>query len=525
MKTIYTTIFVLLLAMLYMAWFYFNNLDKRTSINDTSIYAATCNSGIVVRIQNDKSTFDILKGQQLFKNIIGEAKFKTLSTLETTFTSSPELFRCFDQQNSYISILPGEKGEMDLLLSTQLNETEDQKKLEEILKSSDFKIENIPPLKKITIADSSSFYLASTDHLVMISNSFEQVTKVLNQLKERKDNPFFEFLKENSNARKSNLANLFINFNKIPELLKTISTGINGDLIVLKNLNAFASLNYNFSKERLLFNGSTLLTDPDNYHQLFSNLLPQKTIIDNILPENTANYTLYAIESYSSWRKSLNLWLSKQKSKNIHNFSQTLSKKYHINMEESIPKYTKNQFITFQLNTGEKLGAVNLTNGDKLEQQLLDISDSYTDEIRLFKEADLLYFYFGSAFQKFKRPYYVIIDNYLIFSNYASTLQNFLSHYKSNNLLINTNTYVAAVNQLSATANVVFYLNNNQSEAIFRNNLLSPFYKHYRSKDGLRPFETLTWQLSGDKGKFQTNLLLNTKEEQKLIDTVVSITQ
>src|SRR5690606_29106601 len=123
---------------------------------------------------------------------------------------------------------------------------------------------------------------------------------------------------------------------------------------------------------------------------------------------------------------------------------------------ETFPRYFKDQLITFQLNTSEKIGALNLSNGDKLTQLLLDLSDSYDEQIKVLKEPDLLYAYFGQPFEGFKKPFYVILDNYMIFANNASTISSFLNSYANNKLLINKPNYISANNQLPGNSNIVF---------------------------------------------------------------------
>ena len=107
---------------------------------------------------------------------------------------------------------------------------------------------------------------------------------------------------------------------------------------------------------------------------------------------------------------------------------------------------------------------------------------------KIFKSAGILYNFFGEPFKKFTRPYYTIIDNYLIVANNASTVQSFLNDYKNNRLLLQNQAYLDALNQISTTANVSFYINTKNSGDIFRNNILLPYYKHLRADSGLKKF-------------------------------------
>ena len=129
-------------------------------------------------------------------------------------------------------------------------------------------------------------------------------------------------------------------------------------------------------------------------------------------------------------------------------------------------------------------------------------------------------FYFGEPFKKFGRPYYTIIDNNLIVANNASTVQVFLNNYKNNRLLIQTPQYLDAVNQISNTSNVSYYINTKNSAGIFRDNIQQPFYKHLRADSGLKSFDTFCYQMSADRDKFITNLLLNKYLKPEIPDSL-----
>jgi len=297
---------------------------------------------------------------------------------------------------------------------------------------------------------------------------------------------------------------------------------LTGELSVLENCNSFASLVYNFSKEKILLTGVTQNDDPNDYFELFSNSNAQKINIANILPDNTANYTVFAIENYLDWEKKLQNWFVLNKESNrITAILKNVSQKYHIDANQIFPKYFKDQLITFQLSTTEKIGAINLINGEKIEQLLLDLSMDYGDGIKLLKEDDLLYVYFGEPFKKFKRPYYIIIDNYMVFANNASTIQSFLNSYKNNRLFINKESYANSVNQLPNTSTISFFIDLNNSSDIFLKNIYLPYYKHITSQKGLKNYQSFIYQLSGDNGKFQTNVLMSRKQQPLAQDSLI----
>lgn len=515
MKRIYLTLIILLLAMSGMAYLYFSRLNRESTYNEISLRAATAKSGLIFCIHNDKSIFEILKGQDLFERLLGEEKFRSLSLLKDLVISKPALNSLIANKDVFISFSGGKNKEINYLVSTQLNEEQKKPVLTDALQSGGIKVTENAGIMKLTLNDSTVFYLGLEKNLVLLSSTEELVRSGLTVKTSENSAEFIEFIKLNNKLGKNSVGNLFIDYNKIPQLIKSIIPGsLYGNTAVFNHQDSFAALNYNFSAERLFFSGTTKLNAAGNYLNLYAAVAPQKNTIDNLLPANTASFRLYAITDYKSWRKSLNNWFKLHKEdlkirKTIEHTEQT----YRLDPDGIFPKYFSDQLITFQLKSSENLGAINLSNGDKVKQLLIDISTDYDEDIQQFKVPDLLYCYFGEPFKKFIKPYYTIIDNHLVFANTPSTLQEFLRFYRRNELLISTSDYIDLYAQISNTASVTFYINHKNSSDIIRKSVFTPYYKHFLADKGLGKFNSLIYQLNGDQNNFQTNFLINTLSE------------
>ncbi|MDR6782948.1 hypothetical protein ABIE26_000564 [Pedobacter africanus] len=511
MKKILISIVILFAAIVTMAYLYFSRLNKDQNITDMGLHAAAASSGFIFSFQNDKGVTDILKEQQLFEEILGADKYKLLTTLKKHLFNLPGVSQALDQQKVYISFVAGNKQEIDFLCSTQLGNQENMKQLFASLQRGKIQVQTTKEISRLVLPDSTVFYLGLKQNLAILSHSEQQVQAALTKDTEKKADKFISYIQENNRFTKNSLAQLYIDFNHVPELLKNIIAGkLNGELAVLNRQNAFASLSYNFSRDKVLLTGTTIVNDQNSYYNLFSSLQSKKISIQNILPANTSSYTIFAIDAYAPWREKLNGWfLSQQEDKKISKRISDINAGYHLNLDDLFPKYFKDQFITFQLSTSEKIGAISLTNGDKMMQLLLDLSEDYNEHIKTFKEADLLYVYFGLPFSNFKKPYYTIIDNYMIFANNVGTLESFLNSYTNNHLLISNPAYISASNQLPESSNLIFYIDHHNSATIFQKHIFLPYYNHFLAEKGLKKYESFTCQLSGDKGKFQTNILIN----------------
>lgn len=514
MRRIYIVLVVLILGMIGMAYLYFSNLNTETTANDLSLKAVATNSPIIFSFENDKGFYDILSGQNLIQQVIGESNSRLFSSIKKNLIEDANVNHLVSGQKIYIGITTAKNNAIDFLISTQIKNNADL--LPNQLNGEKTKLKSIENGYQLKFADSTTCFIAVNNKLVLISNSLAQIENSIKSNNEPND--FNNFIKTNSRFNKNTLANLYVDFNNLPTLLKsTLNSNLVGELSVFNKQNAYAALSYNFSKERLLFNGTTAINNQNSFYKIFANIREQKITITSILPDKTANYTAYGFSDYSGFQKELSKLMEVRKEDQAINKSlQKINETYRIDLSKQLPSYFKDQFITFQLNTGEKFGAIALNNGDKVNQLLLDLSTEYAPEIRIFKEANIAYAFFGDPFKKFEKPFYTIVNGYLVMANNASSIQSFLNSYNNNKLLINEVDYQNFSNQLSSSATIIHYINNRNSVEIFGKNLKNPYYKKLISKNEMGDFSSFSYQLSGDKGKFLSNFMLYKAPEKTL---------
>ncbi|TDG35861.1 hypothetical protein EZJ43_10925 [Pedobacter changchengzhani] len=518
MRKIIILLVVLVFGIAGLTYFYFSRLNSENDKNDTALLVATNQASIIFTFQNDKSFYQITESQTLLQQLLGIDKMALLMNFKKAIVDN-DLYNSFiNDQPVYLSVLPDEKKDINFLFTAQI---ETHKKIENFKSKLKNPLTQANEIYDLKLSDSVEVYIGFKNNVVTASSSLQLVK---NALKDPKRNDFADYIKANNQYKKTVLATTYLNFNEAPALLKIILAGnINGELNFLNKQNSYAVLNYNFSKEKILFNGNTDIKSADNYLKLFENISPQVISITNILPKNSANYVLYAFADYSNWHKKLKNWfVEKNENEKIEKNISNIQNQYRVNLNTIFPQYAKNQFILFQLSTGEKLGAISLSNGDKVKQLLLDISNNYNDDIKAFKTDGILYSYFGEPFKKFNKPFYTIVDNNLVVANNPSTLQSFLNDYKNSRFLIQSAEYLDALNQISTTANVSFYINLKNSDGIFRNAVQNSFYRNLSKEASLKSFDTFYYQMAADKNRFMTNMLLNKYVKPQIPDTLTN---
>lgn len=520
MRKIYILLVLLTLGVTGMAYLYFSNLNREGNATDNSLSIVSAAAPVLFTFENDKSFYEILTGQQITDHIIGEEKSKLLSILREKLLNNNSVNQLIEGEKIVVGFLPGENNKVDFVMATQTKKAQLDLSL---LSKLNLSLQKQGKVHELKFGDSATFYLEINQKSVFISNSIKALSHVLNYDKTKK-NGFATYIKQNLRVNKNTLANIYIDYSKLPLLLKNIlNSTLSGELSIFNKQQTYASLSYNFGTDKLLLNGYTTIQNSGSYFNLFVDQKEQKINIDQLFPEQTANYTVLAIEDYMKWANALKeLQKELKQDAKIDQQQKTISEKYRIDINQTFPQYFNKQLAFFQLKSGEKMGIIEIKNGDKLGQLLLDLSSEYAPDIRIFKEPNLLANFFGEPFKKFERPFYTIIDNHFVVANYASTIQVFLNSYKNNHLLANTDTYIQFKDQTSSTATIAFYINNKNSNEIFGRNLKSAYYKQYKSAKGVKDYNSFGYQLSADNGKFMSNIVLLKKQTKVELDSLNS---
>jgi len=519
MRKIYILLVFLMLGVAGMAYLYFSNLGKEANASENSINLVAASAPIIFTFESDKSFYEILSGQDITDNILGTEKRNLLSALRENVIKNNEINQLIDGEKIVIGFLAGEKNNsVDFVMATQTTKA--------IIDPAQLTKLKLPLTKvgdfyEVKFGDSAKLYLTINKQSILFSNSLASLAKTAKIDQEQKNN-FANYIKQNIQVNKNTLANVYINYASLPSLLKNIlNTNLIGELNVFNKQETFAALSYNFGSDKLLLNGYTDIQNPKNYFKLFEDQKEQKITIDQLFPDQTANYTVFTINDYKKWSSALyNLQKENKEADKIEQQRKAINEKYRIDLHQTFPQYFNKQLAVLQLKSGEKLGIIEIKNGDKLGQLLLDLSSEYAPDIRIFKEAYLLANFFGEPFKRFERPFYTIIDNHFVLANYASTLQVFLNSYQNDRLLASTQDYNHFKDQTSSAATIAFYINNKNSNDIFGKNLKTPFYKQYQSKAGFKEYDAFGYQLSADNGKFLSNMLLLKKQTKNELDSL-----
>lgn len=524
MRKISIIIGLLFLSVGTVTWLYFKNLSEGNYTNENVFKVIPKDAAIVFEYKNEASFYEIFKDFSLFGDLLGKNNLAQLKTLKQLFIDQKEFSSSFTKSNLFFSLHQTEKNNSEILIVAPFSK-EGKANLEELIAElkTDYQLSfnqnETQPLYQIVVKQ-QPFYFIINQSLLIGSFDKNLVSKTRASIATEEENNTFN-IDFNSQRNKNSIANLYINFSKIPDFLNNFSDRKNPtETYSLKNFDAFAALNINYQSKAFMFSGVTYVNqNANNYVNLFLEQEPGNNTLKNIIPFDVANYSCFYVSNYKKFKQDLNgLFEFRNEAEKRNKQIKSISQKHSINIEEELMPITEHEFGILQLASGDKVGIIKTNNTNRMSFLLSTISSETKENIRHLDDANLLYYLFGDPFKSFTRPYYLMIENHLIIASNTSVLQNFEKNYTRQNLLSTSDKNIAFQQYLSNQGNVFYFVHNSNSKSVIKSFLSKPAYQNFKSEQfNWESFYGLSVQLSADKNKFFTNFYMSKLPDTKNI--------
>ncbi len=223
----------------------------------------------------------------------------------------------------------------------------------------------------------------------------------------------------------------------------------------------FAGLQLRIEKNKIEMKGYTLrkeLADP--YVTALLNSGKHKMKAHEILPARTAFYTNIGFENPRKFLKELESILENENPGMYKSYSSSrkrIESLFGISMEEHFLSWMSGEFAVSQSEPGllgrepEYLLAVRAKNIKEARKQMEFIEKKVKNRTPVtvkkvtYKDYDISYIemsgffrlFFGGLFDRFEKPYYTYVDDYVVFSNKSSGILSFLEDYSQQQTLKN----------------------------------------------------------------------------------------
>ena len=367
------------------------------------------------------------------------------------------------------------------------------------------------------------FYTAFVDnHLVgsYTSGLVESAIDSRNKPKIGLDHSFIEAEKKVSGK---GLVRVFINYARIPQFMSIYLGTRNEYVDLFSNSMNFAGLYLNMDKDRMEVKGYTFKKDSvDPYITALLNSGKHKMKAHEILSGRTALYTNIGFDNPLTFVKELENALSVH-DKQLYDSYQSSRKKieslFGISLEENFLSWMSGEFAITQSEPGllghdpELILAIRAKsikdarkNMEFIEKKIkrrtpVKIkSVTYKDfEINYVEMKGFFRLFFGKLFDKFEKPYYTYVDDYVVFSNKAASLLSFVEDYEQKNLLEDTPGFKDAYSYMKSSSTIFLYTDMHKFYSQLKSMMNPATWNEIQSnKDVLYSFPYWTMQVVGD---------------------------
>ena len=518
MKRLIITTIILLFAATFVTVVYFKNVNTQGQNISRVMHAIPDNAAFVFEFNNDEDFYDMFSDNALFTCVTSKQTLGDLDTLRKQLLLNSSLESFFTGQNIFVSIHPLQNNTLDFLITTSATKNFSLENLDELAKQKFTGLlitsTNLGGKKGYTIYSSvikKRFYLVNTeDNIFSGSFSKDLATQAALYNTDKKALPY-TLLTDQQKANSS--GTLYVNYNMLNPLFEQLFKNKNTDII--KNMRLFSglsALSLNYKRDALMFNGITSIpkNSPISYLNLFINQQPVVNHLTDIFPSTTAYSVSFAMSDPLKFKSDLAQFQQKaglQTEKN--QLFKQIKKETGINLANDFSGLLSGEFAIVTTRYHEKFGIVGVKDGSKLKNLLNSLSSIITEKTSQFTYNKIPFFLLGDAFNIFKRPYFLIIDNYLILANSDNELNSYNDSYTNNKFLNKTDQYSQFDNLLAERSNVTYFIQFKNITPLLKDDLNQHFYDIFENQEpGWNRFYAASYQfVSADKG-FYTNFCM-----------------
>jgi hypothetical protein len=508
---------ILLIATAFVTVVYFNNLNPPGTRTSRIMRTIPNNAALIVEFNNDKSFYDIFTGNKLFNSIIGDSSMTVLDTVRHLL-QHPLLEKYFTGQNVFISIHPAQNGKVDLLLTMSAANGFDAAAFEQMGKQPNSGLLITPMLTggkpgyNIYINKlKKRFYIVNEEDNIYSGSFSKALIDACALYKPLKDKQSFVLLSEQQNA--NSLANLYINYGQLTPLFGKFFSNNNTD--ILKNLRllpAFSALSLNFRSDALMFNGIANLQhdQPGSYLNLFANQQPVVNHLKDIFPSTTAYSISLSVSDTKLFTQDLDDFHTKAGLKKTKDsLFRKIKAETSVNLKTEFNGLLGNEFAIVTTRFFEKLAIVSIKDGSKLRLLLSGVSTMTDENHGQLNYNKLPFFLLGDAFSVFNKPYFIIIDNYLILATSTGELTSYYDTYINRKFLSQNNQYNQFDNLLSGRSNVAFFFHFKNALPILKRDMYPDVYQFFENNEpGWKDYYASSLQFTAADKNFYANFCM-----------------
>lgn len=516
MRNIILTVVLLVLAIT-MSVMYFRNVNNTGQHPGKVMSNIPPDAALVFEYKNDETFYDLFKSNTLLSTLIGAEKTAELNDLRAQILDAPLLKDLFDGQSLFISVHPTASDDIDFLISTssrkyigdKLDEVGKQKNNKVLIhtmqlagkKGYNIYLNDIKRRFYLSLNDDNSFSASFSQALV------EEAAKYHSESHEL----FFVQLPDQQNS--NSIANLYVNYRQLAPFFDQLFKSKNTDIFrSFRLLSAIGAFSLNYRSDALMFNGISHIDakGPKSYLNIFRQQQPMMNKLKNIFPASIAYSMNFAVSDVSLFKNSLLQWQQEAGyDKEKKPIFDRIKRETSIDIGTEFAAELGNEFAVITTRYREKIALIQLKNGLNLRPSMVNISTMIDDDIGQFNYDKIPFYLLGDAFSIFRRPYFMIVDNYLIMCNSRSGLSEYFKNYNNGNFISKSDEYVRFDNLQAERSNISFFINFKNAREILKDDLKPRYARAFADKNtGWNNYYAAGYQFTASEKEYYTNFYM-----------------
>lgn len=327
------------------------------------------------------------------------------------------------------------------------------------------------------------FYVSIIDNVFMASYNNGLIEKSYNASLTPdywKNNTAFQNVVSETSS--SSLFRFYVNYDVMSDYIGYYLSDEEELLAELKRIFNYSAFDINFQDEQMSFKGATILKDSvSSYLHMLSNIAPGKMQAYRVIPDNMALYLSITFDDYMDFFAKLKEEFSFNDSASAESYTKSIEKiekMFKINLEEDFFSWIGSEIALVKLpptsnsKENDMLAYIHSNNIELTETGLGNICKQVEKKSPVkikekdYREITIHYFalkgffrlFFGKLFAKLDKPYFIYLDDFVIFSNNPSSLMDVIDAWEKGKVLQNDEEYMAFMGNFDEEANISLFL-------------------------------------------------------------------
>jgi hypothetical protein len=491
MKKVWMAVGVAAVAyVVYFLWGLFLSPDR----NIRQIYLIPADAAFIVQFSNPVDDWKTFSSSESFRTMKRARAFaetaEHIDRMDSVILSNRGLLSLVGRRDMLLSVHKVRARDWDFLIVLDMQKTSKlnllKEQIELVLRMADFTVTHrvYNGIDIVEMRDAKThdiLYAAFVENHFIASYTSRLVEASIDARNRPEIGLDYAFMEAEKLVAGKGLFRMFVNYANLPSFMSIYLGEKNEYIDMFSESMDFAGLYLDVDREKVRMRGYTLRKEKATpYLTALLNSGKHRMKAHEIMPARTSVYTNIGFGDLPTFVKELENALSSQDVAVYNTYADTrkrLEKYFGFSFEEHFLSWMSGEFALSQSEPGllgsdpELILAIGTRDIREARDKMAFIEKkikartpvkvkavSYKGfEVNYVEMKGFFRLFFGNLFDRFEKPYYTYVDDYVVFSNRASSLLSFIEDYEQKNLLKGEAGFKQALGEVESNSTLFLY--------------------------------------------------------------------